>query len=148
MANDAFAPGAFFKSAKGTARIKRLDRRADRRDAEQAVMHAAKVRDGHKCRWPGCTGRYRGLPLRIEAAHELHRAMGGNPSGDRTTLPLLVTLCERHHDQWDDALIAIEPVTDAGFNGPAAFYLIDKETGAKAHVVSERSIGISEPRRP
>lgn len=105
------------KPALGTALLDRKDRRADRRAAEQMAMRAALKRDGRRCRWPGCTGKHRGLTLPVDPCHERHRGSGGNPKEDRTTRQTVLALCRRHHGQWDAGLIDIQPLTARGFDG-------------------------------
>ena len=50
-----------------------------------------------------------------------HRGMGGNPKGDRTKLPLLVTLCREHHRRFDSGKLKITPLTDCGADGLLMF---------------------------
>lgn len=139
-----FERNSLQKPAKGAAYMASKDRRANRRDAEDAEMRAGRKRDGNRCRWPGCTGKYRGLDLPIDMAHFLeHRKMGGNPTGDRTMADLVVALCRRHHNALDDDVIGIEPTSDANANGLLAFYERNKETGQMEHIATETAIGVS-----
>lgn len=131
------------KPAKGSGYMQAKDRRANRRDAEQSVMRAAKVRDHHQCRWPGCNGKYRGLELPIDACHAIHRGPGGNPDGSRTAATSqLVSLCRRHHQMWDGHEIDLQPLTDAAFDGPVSFHE-KRESGKFEHVASESRRGVS-----
>lgn len=110
-------------------------------------MQAALVRDRRRCRWPGCTGKHRGLDLPIDPCHEKHRGIGGNPKGDRTTRDQLVALCRKHHGEWDTCMIDLRPLTGEGFDNIVAFYEQDAESGLMKHIASETMIGVSEPRR-
>lgn len=140
MANPDFAPMAFAKRERGTYQAERKRTKQDRKKAEAATMLEARIRDGHKCRWPGCkTG------LRVEVAHQAHRGMGGNPSGDRTERHTLISLCLQHHGWWDHGNADIEPLTALGFDGPADFYRCT-ETG-REHVGREKAVGVLEARR-
>lgn len=128
----------FPKPARGTAYLEGRTRRAARRNAEQSVMRAAKKRDGGKCRRPGCKGTFEGLRLPIDACHGVHRGAGGNPDGSRTAeTRQIISLCRWHHSRWDAHLMRIDPLTDAGFDGPCAFYDRDEETGEFKHAASE-----------
>lgn len=135
------------KPSKGSGYLAGKDRRADRKQAEDKEMAATRKRDGNRCRWHGCNGKYRGLDLPIDVAHESHRGMGGNAKLDRTTTAGLICLCRRHHAQWDDTLIDIQPITSAGFNDRVMFLERDRETGGWRHVGSETHMGVSEVRR-
>ncbi len=127
-----------WKPIKGTALIERRSRRAARVSAEQREMRAAKKRDRGKCRWPSCQYAKQGIP--IDAAHIIrHRGMGGNPSGERTSRNCVAALCRFHHGMLDSAVIDIQPLTDAGTDGPMAFYWVNKMTGQFELIVSETS---------
>lgn len=126
------------KPKKGDARLDLATKRRDRKALEDATMRAAKDRDGHRCRFPWCQFRH----LRVEACHEVHRGMGGNPKGDRTTRAALITFCIRHHQAWDHAEFDARPMTPQGFDGPVEFY----ERNARGDwevFAAERIIGIS-----
>ena len=79
-------------------------------------MRAALRRDHYRCRWPNC--EYAKLDLPIDACHETHRGMGGNPKLDRTTRQTVLALCRIHHGLWDRGEITITPLTREGFDGP------------------------------
>ena len=134
------------KPARGTALRERKDRRADRRAAEQRALQAALKRDGRRCRWPGCTGQYRGLTLPVDPAHLVHRGMGGNAALDRTTRGGILALCRHHHGALDAGLLEIQATTDAGTDGPLAFFEKRLETCVMAHVATETRIGVSAAR--
>jgi hypothetical protein len=153
MADLSLPPGALAKPARGSAYLASKDRRADRRDAEQKELQAALKRDGRKCRFPGCKGRYRNLELPIDPCHmwqpdgTKHRKMGGDFTGQATQRQWICSMCRRHHVLYDAGEIDAQPVTDAGFDGPAAWYVLDEETGVMRHVATEVKRGISEARR-
>lgn len=52
------------------------------------------VRDGSRCRWPGC-----GTTDDLEMAHLVHRGMGG--SREQNTVDNCLVLCSFHHDMFD-----------------------------------------------
>lgn len=131
---------SFQKDPKGTYRQEIRDRKARQKAEEQRIMGLAKKRDGG-CRWPHCDCRTKGY--QIDPAHRRHRGMGGNPDGDRTRRELILSLCRPKHNLWDAGLIDIIPRTSQDFDGPADFYVKDKETGEFMHVFSERLIGVS-----
>ena len=136
--------GMLVKPTRGTALLKSRERRADRTAHEQREMQAALKRDGRVCRFPHCEFRAKKLP--IDPAHHVHRGMGGDPKGTRTTRATVIALCRSHHGLWDADRIDIEPLTAAHFDGPASFYAKDEETGRMVHVASETRIGVSETR--
>lgn len=128
------------KPRKGDYAIASRERRAERVAAEQKEMQAALVRDKRECRWPACP--WKPKKLRIEAAHQAHRGMGGNPDGTRTTRQTVIALCLRHHQMWDHAELDIQPQTDDGFDGPVDF-LLPNEAGVWEVVASEERRAIS-----
>lgn len=125
------------KPKKGSALLASRARRAGRVAAEQKVMQEAKRRDGHQCRVPAC--EYRPKRLRIEAAHLVHRGMGGDPRGTRTTRAGLISLCVIHHAEFDAGQLTILPLTERGTDGPCSFTLEDTRF--------ERTVGVPETRR-
>lgn len=151
MANPAYGANAFAKPAKGSAYLSSKDRRADRRDAEQKELQAALKREGRKCRWYDCTGTYRGLTLPIDPCHMTqpdgtkHRQMGGNPDGTATQKKWICALCRRHHTAYDAGQIDLQPLTDAGFDGPISMHE-RSESGRMECVAVESRIGVSEVR--
>jgi len=130
------------KPMKGDALLARRAKRKSAKAAEDAVMRAAKRRDGNKCRWPRCEFQKQGFT--VHACHNTHRGAGGNPKGDRTTKANLIALCARHHTLWDDvAAIDITPQDHGrGFDGPADFW-VRAESGRMELIAREKSIGIS-----
>lgn len=136
----AFTP----KPPKGSAFMERKGRRAQRIQVEHSEMQAAKKRDGFRCRWPGCNGKFKGLDLPIDACHGIaHRGPGGNPDGSRTKQAVIISLCREHHRQLDGHEIEIHPLTSAVFDGPVSFHVRCEESGVMQHVASETSIGVS-----
>lgn len=69
------------KPARGSYRQQQLDVRAERKRLEDRAKLAAKVRDGYRCRMPGCTTNLQ--QWRLESAHLSAAGMGGNPDGSR-----------------------------------------------------------------
>ena len=65
----------FPKPAKGEHRARTLAKRSHEAYVEQQAKDAAKRRDGHACRRPGCTTNLR--QWRLEAAHLEDQGMGG-----------------------------------------------------------------------
>ena len=68
----------FPKPAKGAHRAATLAKRAHEGYVEQQAKDAAKRRDGHACRRPGCSTNLR--QWRLEAAHLDDQGMGGRHS--------------------------------------------------------------------
>ncbi len=130
------------KPLAGTGKLERDARKATHKAHEQREMQAAKKRD-KVCRFPRCPFTKH---LVLDPAHLRHRGMGGNPKGDRTTRDSVITLCRRHHDQFDRGDLEIEVLTPRGTDGPCMFSLRG-ESGRMEHIASERLIGITEPRR-
>ena len=125
------------KPKRGTALLKKRERRRELVAHEQKEMRAAKRRDGGKCRFPRCP--HKDLP--VDAAHlrSQHRAIGGNPAGDRTSRAAVISLCRWHHGEYDTALIKIEFLTpDQQFDGPCAYFVRHQETGEWLHIGSDR----------
>lgn len=126
---------------------KLLDHR-DKTDKEKAhekkLMIACLRLDEHKCRIPRCEYASRKLP--IDPCHKVHRGMGGNPKGDRTTLPTLIALCRCHHDDYDHGRVEIDELTPQGFRGRCDYYAVNVETGERTHIGSDKVIGVSSTR--
>ena len=138
----------FPKPRRGEYLLERRKAHADRVQAEQDVMQAAKRRDKNTCRWPRCAFAKKGMV--IDPAHFVaHRGAGGNPSGDRTrSTGQIVCLCRWHHDQLDKyGEIKIEPMDPTRLaDGPLAFYEQHPETGRMVHVFTESTTYVSETR--
>jgi hypothetical protein len=134
---------SFPKPSRGSALVASRLRRRERKAAEDAVMRAAKQRDGHRCRFPWCD--FRGLELPLDACHVRHRGMGGNPSGDRTaTTDQLICFCRRHHGLYDAGThFDIQPQTPKGCDGPVDFTAPHGDSGRWEVFAAETIIGIS-----
>jgi len=78
------------------------------RKASSALRRAARERDRHRCRFPGCESR------RVDLHHILFWASGGE-----TKLANIICLCKRHHRLVHDKNIIIATLSDGLF----AFYL-------------------------
>lgn len=128
------------KPARGTALLASRQRRAERTAHEQREMQAALRRDERKCRVPRC--EYATKKLRIEPAHMVHRGMGGDPSGERTTRATVISLCLVHHGQYDHGEIDIVPLTEQEFDGPCDWY-VRNEWFEWELFASEKTIGVS-----
>lgn len=133
------------KDPVGTAWLDSRKRRADRKAEEDKAMRDAKARDRHVCRFPAC--EYMPKKPRIDAAHSIHRGMGGNPDGDRTKRELLIAFCFIHHRQWDLGEFDVEPLTDRIFDGPVAFTRAG-ESGTAEIFHAESTAFESEERNP
>lgn len=109
-------------------------KRVDAVNAENANKRAAKRRDKHRCRFPLCGCRV--LRLRIEASHNKHKGIGGNPAGDRSQVSGLVTLCLHRHQHGRISIHkgTLRPrfLTPDHFNGTIAWEIDLAELGAKA----------------
>ena len=127
------------KPARGSALLASRERRAERTSHEQAEMTAAKVRDEYKCRVPRCI--YKSKQLRIDAAHQVHRGMGGDPRGTRTERRTCIALCVVHHGEYDHGDLDISPLTDRVFDGPCEYHW-----PASGKSLYERTLRLPEPR--
>lgn len=93
----------------------------------------ARARDGGpgyelqgRCRFPLCGCH--ALGLFVEVSHQVHKGMGGDPTGERSRPAGLICLCNwRHKDaaRWavDKGTIRWVPLTAAGANGAVAWEL-------------------------
>lgn len=82
------------KPKPGSARAMQRARARLAKTRERAAKDAAKLRDGHACRVPGCRG------LVLHAMHIRHAGMGGDPTGIRGWQRSdYVTGCAFHHNQ-------------------------------------------------
>lgn len=108
-------------------KLKHRQTRRDARTSEDANKQAARKRDSYKCRFPLCGCRRAGL--RLEVSHQEHKGAGGNPSGSRSQVKGLITLCVHRHQDGAVSIhkgtLKIKPLTTAGTNGPVAF-LVDR----------------------
>lgn len=86
---------------------------------ERKAKEQVRKRD-KSCRFPMCQcKKYR---RHSEVSHSVHKGMGGNPAGDRSTPSLMVLLCPFRHKEnrysIDRGLLKWEPLTDQGADGP------------------------------
>jgi hypothetical protein len=134
------------KPAKGSAQLDRRARRAVRVKGETEAMQEARRRDMancHGCRFPRC--EFMARKPTLDVCHEIHRGMGGNPKGDRTTRDTLILYCRPHHGQYDRHDIDHEPLTPLGTDGPCLFKRRNRD-GVFETVEIERLVGVSETR--
>lgn len=124
------------RQPKGSALLAARQRRHERVAAEQAIMREAVRLDGKKCRNPRCQTRSKRIP--VDPCHLRHRGMGGNPTGDRTTIETVIALCRVCHGLYDSTVLDIEPLTPRGLRGACAWYLTDPETGERKHIATEK----------
>lgn len=120
--------GAPPKPAKGSTLARRRRRRRLAHLIVCTNMQLVRERDG-KCRFPHCRCSDSSL-TRMEVAHRsgFHRGMGGNPTGDRSTTPLMLYLCHFRHQ-------------DASFSlhrGTLRWTPVDDAVGADGCIVWER----------
>lgn len=101
---------------------RRRQRLSANRLVERQAKEDSKLRDGLCCRVPWCN--YDGYAL--HSAHQKHKGMGGNPTGDRNTTAGLMTVCAMHHREGKFALdkgtlryVALDP--EAVCNGPVSW---------------------------
>lgn len=131
------------KPARGTARAERHERSASREHDERINKAIVRKQDG-TCRWPGCRCQKGPRKLPLEVAHVVAKSLGGSSAPEN-----LILVCDEVHRgavSLHSQDRKIEPLTNKGTRGPCAFYQRD-EFGVMQHVASERSIGVSEPRR-
>jgi hypothetical protein len=111
------------KDPKGTKTRERRHRNDRLKRAESLNKVAAKARDFNRCRFPLCPCDHR---YTIESAHERHKGMGGNATGDRNGTDGLMTLCAWRHrmgkvsrDRGTLRWASIDP--ERGADGPVAW---------------------------
>jgi hypothetical protein len=96
-----------------------LDARTKRRTSEDKEKGKVRRRD-KRCRFPLCGCRL--LKLRLEVSHQVHKGMGGNPDGDRSTADQMIYLCDHRHQfgavSRHKGTLRAEPLTKHGTNGP------------------------------
>ena len=86
----------FPKPAKGEYRAAQIARSNAVKATEDRAKLAAKVREGYRCRVPGCTWNLQ--KWRLESAHLADAGMGGNPDGSRgSERRHYVAVCFQHH---------------------------------------------------
>jgi len=118
----------FFKKGATALKLAKRDLAKERKAHEESEK--AKVRRRDKgCRFPLCGCRRLGLALKAspEVSHDKHKAMGGNPSGDRSMAAGMIQLCKHRHQ---DGFISrhkgglrVVFLTDQGFNGPVEWQI-------------------------
>lgn len=135
---------------KGPTARRRAAKRRTGKAGEVANMRQARIRDAY-CRFPvcGCV-LSQSLPHRLigeliaEVSHQVHRGMGGDPRGERTTPPLLLLLCNWRHKlskfSIDRHGIRWEALTEQGADGPIR-WLIDAEK-ASALSLEREGVGL------
>ena len=117
--------GTMFKPTKAASKAARQRVKKDRRNAENREMRKARKRDGG-CRFPLCGCRAKGI--RPEVSHLRHRGSGGDPSGERTQSPVLITLCHIRHQigrvSRHAHSLRADPRTDLGYNGAVRWWVL------------------------
>lgn len=105
----------FQKPAKGSYRAEKLAKRAAVVAAQDRAKLAAKVREGYRCRVPGCTWNLQ--KWRLESAHLNDAGMGGNPDGSRgSERRHYAAICFQHHQgarsihSGDLRMVPLDPV--------------------------------------
>jgi hypothetical protein len=96
----------FWKPSKTKRTIERRKTRRVQVSDEQKNKLEVRLRDHYKCRFPLCGCR--SLRLQLESSHVVHKGMGGNPAGDRSTVDQMVLLCSHRHR---DGIVAIHKGT-------------------------------------
>lgn len=126
----------FPKDAPGTFTKERRKRSRHRHVSEQAIMREAVALDGGRCRFPHCPHKH----LVVDPCHAVHRGMGGDKSGARTTLESIIAFCRVHHEDYDAGRIDFDCKTARGTRGPCWFYRL--VNGAMELVGVERLAGV------
>ena len=141
----AFQLHAVPKPPKGSMFMARKTKKAAIKSFEESEKRAVRIRDGHKCRWPGCRN---GKDIRTEVAHLNDKGIGGDHSArsTRDQMMLLCFLCHQGPNSLHAKTRHIEPLTDRGTDGVCAFYELNPETGKADHIATEKAIGITEAR--
>jgi hypothetical protein len=111
-----------WKDKRGTKTRQRRNRNDRLKREESMNKRSSKSRDFARCRFPLCACERR---YNIESAHFEHKSMGGNPTGDRNTTDLLMTLCAWRHRlakvSRDRGTLRWRALTDRGADGPVAW---------------------------
>jgi hypothetical protein len=133
---------ALEKPSPTARKIAQRRKRLDSVNTENAHKREAKRRDQYRCRFPlcGCGA----LRLRIESSHLRHKGHGGNPTGDRSQVSGLVTLCIHRHQHGRISIHkgTLRPhfLTNDQFNGTIAWEIDLSELGLKASAPVWREI--------
>lgn len=85
----------FPKPSKGSARAEKLALRAQIERLEARAKLSAKVRDGYRCRVPGCATNLQAW--RLESAHLVDKGMGGDHGHHSHHGRDYVSVCYLHH---------------------------------------------------
>jgi hypothetical protein len=95
---------------------------------ERGHKDEARIRDKFRCRFPLCgCQRWLDRPMKkvLTVSHDKHKGMGGDPTGERSRPPGLVTLCKwRHQDgkiSRQAGNLRAVALTDRGNDGPIAW---------------------------
>lgn len=110
------------KPAKGSAKQERIEKRAALDYAQDKAKHAAKRRDGHQCRKPGCANNL--AHWRLESAHLDDKGMGGDHglrSGERSDYVSLCFLCHQGPRSIHSGDLRMEPLTAQRGDGLVRF---------------------------
>jgi hypothetical protein len=89
------------RKPKGPTARARASRARKLRTEEAANKQEAKRRDGERCRFPlcGCGQPGHGMKSILTSSHDMHKGMGGDPTGVLSLPEFLITLCKwRHQD--------------------------------------------------
>lgn len=135
--------GTNFKPPKGTSRLERRGRRAEREAFEKGEKAKVVRRDGaHYCRLvPGCTEKDW-----HETAHVRSKGSGGD-HGNRSTADQMVRGCFFHHQgEWSlhSGDLWVEYLTAERANGPIEVWSKQPETGVPYVVGREIAVGVWE----
>lgn len=138
-------------------RASKVDRFYKRMDLKREEdKHKAEVRRRDKtCRVPLCGCKRFKLPMHV--SHQVHKGMGGDPTGERSQPELMVYVCSARHREnvvsIDRGTLRWRAVTEAvGANGPIVWE-VDRASvllGGEGwfELARERSIGAWEPLAP
>lgn len=113
---------AYPKPARGAYRAEKLAKRARLDYVETTAKAAAKRRDGHRCRRPGCSTNLR--LWRLEAAHLDDKGIGGDHGLRSATAADYVSLCVCCHQgprSVHTGDLRMVPLTDARGDGLVRF---------------------------
>lgn len=145
--------GSFPKPSRAARLLKKHQTRTKRVTSEK--KNKAEVRKRDKvCRFPRCGCRKMKLPL--ESSHHIHKAMGGDSTGERSSPDLMVLLCSHRHRDGNISRHhgTLRPVflTADAFKGPIAWEVdwANLHTGTVnepdwREVARERSVGVWDP---
>lgn len=130
--------GDLAKPAPGTATREHRARARKLRALESLHKVEAKVRDFHRCQFPGCTVQGRG---RVESAHLEGKGMGGDHGLRSGSAADFVTTCYEHHQgvrSLHSEHVDVRPASDQGANGPLVWYTRQALTDAFTPIGTSR----------